>query len=58
VLNRIGDRWTALIVLVLLDGSRRFTHLRTETGGISPKVLLRDAAAARARRDRHAHRPC
>ena|SRR5579862_1720690 len=39
VLNRIGDRWTALIVLVLLDGPRRFTHLRTEIGGISPKVL-------------------
>ena len=39
VLNRIGDRWTALIVLVLLDGPQRFTHLRTEVGGISPKVL-------------------
>ena len=39
VLDRIGDRWTALIVLVLLDRPRRFTDLRTEIGGISPKVL-------------------
>lgn len=39
VLDRIGDKWTALVVLVLLGGPRRFTRLRTEIGGIAPKVL-------------------
>ena len=28
VLNRISDKWTALIVLVLRNGPLRFSHLR------------------------------
>jgi DNA-binding HxlR family transcriptional regulator len=39
VLDRISDKWTALIVLVLLDGPLRFGQLRTRVGGVSPKVL-------------------
>jgi DNA-binding HxlR family transcriptional regulator len=39
VLDRIGDRWTVLVVLSLLDGTKRFTELRDLVGGISPKVL-------------------
>jgi DNA-binding HxlR family transcriptional regulator len=37
-LDRIGDRWTALIVGVLDDGPRRFGEIR-DAMGISPKVL-------------------
>ncbi len=39
VLNRIGDKWTALVVLSLVDGRRRFSELRTVVGGVAPKVL-------------------
>lgn len=39
VLNRIGDRWTVLVVLLLTDGPRRFTELRAGIGRIAPKVL-------------------
>ena len=39
VLDRIGDKWTALIVLVLRDGPLRFSRLRTRVGGVAPKVL-------------------
>jgi DNA-binding HxlR family transcriptional regulator len=39
VLDRIGDKWTALVVLVLLDGPLRFGHLRSAIGGVAPKVL-------------------
>lgn len=45
VLDRIGDRWTALIVLTLLDGTKRFGELRKALGSVSPKVLT---AALRA----------
>jgi DNA-binding HxlR family transcriptional regulator len=39
VLDRIGDRWTVLVVLTLLDGTRRFTELRQLVPGITAKVL-------------------
>jgi DNA-binding HxlR family transcriptional regulator len=39
VLDRIGDKWTALVVLVLLDGPQRFSRLRAQIGGVAPKVL-------------------
>jgi DNA-binding HxlR family transcriptional regulator len=39
VLDRISDKWTALIVLVLRDGPLRFGHLRLRIGGVAPKVL-------------------
>jgi DNA-binding HxlR family transcriptional regulator len=38
VLDRIGDRWTALIVGMLEDGPRRFGEIR-DSMGIAPKVL-------------------
>jgi DNA-binding HxlR family transcriptional regulator len=38
VLDRIGDRWTALIVGVLENGPRRFNEIR-DAMGIAPKVL-------------------
>ena len=39
VLNRIGDRWTALIVGVLSEGPHRFGELRRAVEGISQKML-------------------
>lgn len=39
VLDRIGDRWTILIVAVLHTGTRRFSELRNQIAGITPKVL-------------------
>jgi DNA-binding HxlR family transcriptional regulator len=39
VLDRVGDKWSVLVVLVLLGGSLRFGELRQRVGGITPKVL-------------------
>ena len=39
VLDRVGDRWTVLIVLTLLQGTKRFGELRERLVGVSPKVL-------------------
>lgn len=38
-LNRIGDRWTALIVGVLANRPHRFGELRRRVDGISQKML-------------------
>ena len=39
ILDRIGDRWTVLIVGALWDGSVRFSELRRRIEGISQKML-------------------
>ena len=39
VLDRVGDKWTGLVILVLLDGPQRFSQLRGRIGGVAPKVL-------------------
>ena len=44
VLDRIGDRWTALIVGVLEDGPRRFGEIR-DAMGITSKVLTQTLRA-------------
>jgi DNA-binding HxlR family transcriptional regulator len=38
-LERVGDRWTLLVVRDLLVGPRRFTDLMARLGGITPKTL-------------------
>ncbi len=38
-LDRVGDRWTLLIVASLLAGERRFNELQDELDGIAPNVL-------------------
>lgn len=38
-LERIGDRWTLLVVRDLVHGPRRFTDLMDSLGGITPKTL-------------------
>jgi DNA-binding HxlR family transcriptional regulator len=39
ILDRIGDRWTVLIVCALGDGDLRFSELRRRIDGISQKML-------------------
>ena len=38
-LDRVGDRWTLLVVEALLDGPRRFGDLQEAVPGIAPNVL-------------------
>ena len=45
VLDRIGDKWTALVIGSLEDGSLRFSELRARIGGVAPKVLTQTLRA-------------
>ena len=45
VLDRIGDRWTVLVLLLLDRGTHRFGELTREIEGISPKVLTQTLRA-------------
>ncbi|MEU9020709.1 helix-turn-helix domain-containing protein [Actinomadura sp. NPDC048394] len=45
ILDRIGDKWSVLVVLSLADGPRRFTELRRLIGGVTPKVLTQTLRA-------------
>ena len=38
-LDRVGDKWTVLIIEILDDGPKRFGEIRQAIGGITPKVL-------------------
>lgn len=39
VLERIADKWTALIIQVLANGTHRYAELQREIGGVSQKML-------------------
>lgn len=39
VLQRVGDKWTVLVVSKLGSGRMRFSELREAVGGISQKML-------------------
>ncbi|MGR6317002.1 helix-turn-helix domain-containing protein [Micromonospora soli] len=39
VLDRIGDRWSVLIVLTLANGDKRYGELADRVDGISQKML-------------------
>ena len=39
ILQRVGDKWTVLVVGKLGDGALRFNELRMAVGGISQKML-------------------
>ncbi len=39
VLNRVGDKWSMLIVMMLSDGPRRFSELKRAIDGISQRML-------------------
>jgi DNA-binding HxlR family transcriptional regulator len=38
-LERVGDRWSLLLVEALLDGPRRFNELQDRVAGIAPNIL-------------------
>lgn len=38
-LERVGDRWSLLLVEALLDGPRRFNELQEGVAGIAPNIL-------------------
>lgn len=40
-LERVGDRWSLLIVAALLEGPRRFNELQAAVGGIAATILSR-----------------
>ncbi|SNY63357.1 winged helix-turn-helix transcriptional regulator [Paractinoplanes atraurantiacus] len=39
ILDRIGDTWSVLIVVMLADGPQRYTALSKKIQGVSPKML-------------------
>lgn len=39
VLARVGDKWTVLIVMLLVPGPRRFNEIRRSIDGISQRML-------------------
>src|SRR2546421_2349465 len=39
VLNRVGDKWSVLVVELLGDGTKRFSELRRSIEGISQRML-------------------
>jgi DNA-binding HxlR family transcriptional regulator len=41
LLDRIGDKWSLLVVELLGDGTRRFTELKRDIDGISQRMLTR-----------------
>ena len=45
VLDRIGGKWTVLVIGVLTSGPVRFTQLRERVGGVAPKVLTQTLRA-------------
>ena len=56
-LERVGDRWSLLVIRDLLTGPKRFTDLMDRLGGITPKTLsqrlreLQDAGIVAADRE-------
>ena len=45
VLDRIGDKWTVLVIGALEGGPLRFTEVRARIGGVAPKVLTQTLRA-------------
>jgi DNA-binding HxlR family transcriptional regulator len=39
VLGRIGDKWSLYVIHLLGGGTRRFSELRRQVGGITPRML-------------------
>jgi len=39
ILDRIGDTWSVLVVVMLADGTHRYTELAKRIQGVSPKML-------------------
>jgi DNA-binding HxlR family transcriptional regulator len=41
ILERVGDKWTMLVIVELEDGPVRFSRLRARIGGVSQKMLTK-----------------
>lgn len=39
ILGRLGDKWTVLVMVLLSEGSKRFSELDREVGTVSQKML-------------------
>jgi DNA-binding HxlR family transcriptional regulator len=39
ILNRVGDKWSVLVIVILAEGTRRFTDVKRAIGGISQRML-------------------
>jgi DNA-binding HxlR family transcriptional regulator len=39
VLDRVGDKWSLLLITVLADGTKRFSELKSAIEGISQRML-------------------
>jgi DNA-binding HxlR family transcriptional regulator len=39
VMERVGDKWTVLVIATLKDGARRYSHLHQLVPGISQRML-------------------
>ncbi|MGY3615841.1 winged helix-turn-helix transcriptional regulator [Bradyrhizobium sp. USDA 10063] len=39
VLGRVGDKWSVLVIMLLINGPRRFNELKRTIGGISQRML-------------------
>ncbi|SOB78851.1 winged helix-turn-helix transcriptional regulator [Streptomyces sp. 1331.2] len=45
LLDRIGDKWTSLVVNALADGPQRYSDLRRRLAGVSEKMLTQTLRA-------------
>ena len=45
VLDRVGDKWSVLVVSLLKDGPKRFSELKRSIDGISQRMLTRTVKA-------------
>ena len=45
LLDRIGDKWSVLVIAILGEGSHRFSELRARIDGISQKMLTQTLRA-------------
>lgn len=45
VLSLVGDKWTVMIVMVLIEHPRRFNDIKRTVGGISQQMLTRTLRA-------------
>lgn len=45
VLTIVGDKWTVMLVMVLIERPRRFNDLKRTVGGISQQMLTRTLKA-------------
>jgi DNA-binding HxlR family transcriptional regulator len=39
VLARVGDKWSVLVIMMLIEGPMRFNELKRKIGGISQRML-------------------